>query len=211
MKAHGLDLDSPSDSENDEKSPEESGKDDDEVEVDGVFDYGCLTLSLGLLLRDADDAVREGDGERLCRVWKFPTFLYRVAGNNRYALAGLRLTASLQGLLTPRQAHQLKWNRFAATKHGPGKRISRDLRLENNNLVAKEEIKALGFPNINSGSIIKTTKSTGPMEKLLKKTRDDLGLSKRTTHNSNKVRQDIFGRVLNQVHKQAAIFRYAPG
>ena len=119
-------------------------------------------------------------------------------------LAGLRLTASLQGLLTPRQAHQLKWNRFAATKYGPGKRISRDLRLENINLVAKEEIKALG-------SIIKTTKSTGPMEKLLKKTTDDLRLSKRTTHNSNKVRQDVFGRVLNQVHKQAAIFRYAPG
>jgi len=39
------------------------------------------------------------------------------------------------------------------------KTISRDLRLENNNFVAKEEIKALGFPNINSGSIIKTTKS----------------------------------------------------
>ena len=65
MKAHGLDLDSSSNSENDEKSPEESDRDDDEVEVDGFFDYGCLTLSLGLLLGDADDAVREGDGERL--------------------------------------------------------------------------------------------------------------------------------------------------
>ena len=102
-----MDLDSPSGSENDEKSTEESGGDDDEQKVDGVFDFGCFTLSLGLVLRGADDAVREGDGERLCRVWKFLTFLYSVAGNNKYALAGLRLTASLQGLLTPRQAHQL--------------------------------------------------------------------------------------------------------
>ena len=68
MKVHGLDLNSPSSSENDEKSAGESGGEDDGQKVDGVFDYGCLTLSLGLLLRDADDAVREGDGERLCRV-----------------------------------------------------------------------------------------------------------------------------------------------
>lgn len=167
--------------------------------------------SLGLLLRDADDAVKEGDGERMCRVWKFLTLLYRVGGNNKYALAGLRLTASQVGLLTPRQAHQLKWNRFAATKQGPGKRISRDLRLESNNVVAKEEIKALGFPNINSDSIVKTTKSTGFMEKLLKKARDELVLLKRTTHNCNKVRRDVFIRVLNQVHKQADIFCHTPG
>ena len=209
-KAHDLDLGSPFSS-NDEKCDDEKSSKDEESKVDGVYDYGCQTLSLGLLLRDADDAVKEGDGERLCRVWKFLTLLYRVGGNNKYALAGLRLTASQVGLLTPRQAHQLKWNRFAATKQGPGKRISRDLRLENNNLVAKEEIKALGFPNINSDSIVKTTKSTGSMEKLLKKGRDELGLLKRTTHNCNKVRRDVFIRVLNQVHKQADIFCHTPG
>ena len=141
-KAHDLDLGSPFSS-NDEKCDDEKSSKDEESKVDGVYDYGCQTLSLGLLLRDADDAVKEGDGERMCRVWKFLTLLYRVGGNNKYALAGLRLTASQVGLLTPRQAHQLKWNRFAATKQGPGKRISRDLRLESNNVVAKEEIKAL--------------------------------------------------------------------
>lgn len=178
---------------------------------DDKYDYGTLTLSLGLLLRDADDAVKEGDGERLCRVWKFLTFLYRVTGNNKYALVGLRLTACQIGLLTPRRAHQLKWNRFAASKSGPGKRKSRDLRLENNNLVAKNQIRALGFPNINPESIIKTTKSTGNMEKLLNNFLEKLQLTKRSTKNSNKSRQNVFNRVLNQVHVQAAIFDYTPG
>lgn len=113
-----------------------------------------MTLSLGLLLRDADDAVREGDGERLSRVWKFLTFLYRAGGNNKYALAGLRLTASHLALLSPRQSHRLKWNRFAARESGTGRRLSRDLLLENNNLIGKEDIKALGFPNINNQNII---------------------------------------------------------
>ena len=179
--------------------------------TDDKYDYGTLTLSLGLLLRNADDAVKEGDGERLCRVWKFLTFLYRATGNTKYALAGLRLTACQLGLLTPRKAHQLKWNRFAASKCGPGKRKSRDLRLENNSLVAKNHIKALGFPNINPESIMKTTKSTGNMEKLLNKTLDELQLTKRSTKNSNKSRQDVFNRVLNQVHVQAAIFNNTPG
>lgn len=105
-KAHGLDLGSPFSSK-DERSDEKSSK-GEESKVNGVYDYGCQTLSLGLLLRDADDAVKGGDGERLCRIWKFLTLLYRFGGNNKYALASLRLTAWQVGLLTPRQAHQLK-------------------------------------------------------------------------------------------------------
>lgn len=207
LQVHGLELPSPV------IAPEHSvdNKEKENVDADEIYEYRCLTLSLGLLLRDADDAVKEGDGERLSRVWKFLTFLYRVGGNNKYALAGLRLTASHLALLSPRQSHQLKWNRTAAAESGPGKRISRDLMVENNNLTAKGEIKALGFPNINNESIIKATRSTGPLQKILKMSNDDLGLSKRHTHHANKTRQDVFNRVLNQVHKQAAVFAYSPG
>ena len=52
---------------------------------DHIFNYGCLHLSLGLLLRNAEDSVKEGDGDRLKRVWKFLTFLYRLKGANKYA------------------------------------------------------------------------------------------------------------------------------
>lgn len=69
--------------------------------------------------------------------------------------------------------------------------------VENNNLTPKGEIKALGFPNINNESIIKATKSTGPLQKILKKSNDDMGLSKRHTYHANKTRQDVLNRVLN--------------
>ena len=78
-----------------------------------VMRLKCLHLSLGLLLYNADDSVKEGDGERLMRVWKFLTFVFRSHGKHKYALAGLRLMASRLALLTPRQAHRLTWNRFA--------------------------------------------------------------------------------------------------
>ena len=188
-----------------------NSKHDQQTNKDGKYEYGCLTLSLGLLLRDADDAVKEGDGKRITRVWKFLTFLYRHGGNNKYALAGLRLTACHMALLTPQQSHLLKWNRFSARSSGPGKRISRDLRLEQNNLVSKNEIKALGFPNINNNSITVTTRSSGPLENMLKRSNAELGITKRRSHHSCKTRKDVFNRVLNKVHKEAAVFNYSPG
>ena len=105
-------------------------------------------------------------------------------------------------LLTPQQSHLLKWNRFAARSSGPGKRISRDLRLEQNILVSKNEIKALGFPNINNNSITVTTRSSGPLENMLKRSNAELGITKRRSHHSCKTRKDVFNRVLKKVHKE---------
>ena len=39
------------------------------------------------------------------RMWKFLTFVYRLKGANKYALAGLWIQASMLGLLTQR-SHQ---------------------------------------------------------------------------------------------------------
>ena len=70
---------------------------------------------------------KEGDRDRLIRVWKFLTFLYCLNGENKYAFAGLQ--------------------------EGPGTRISRDLHLEHHNKIAKEEIRAMGVQNINDKSV----------------------------------------------------------
>jgi len=75
--------------------------------------------------------------------------------------------ASLSGLLTPRDAHRFKWNRFAGLQEGPGTRISRDLRLEQHNKIAKEDIRAMGVQNINDKSVEEFTKSEGSMEKII--------------------------------------------
>lgn len=38
---------------------------------DSVYAYSCETLSLGLLFLEFKDAIREGDGDRVMRVWKY--------------------------------------------------------------------------------------------------------------------------------------------
>ena len=83
--------------------------------------------------------------------------------------------------------------------------------VENNNVKAEGEIKALGFPTVDNESILKATRSTGLLQKILKKSNDDLGLSKRHTDHPNKTGQDVFNCDLNQINKQAAVFSYSPG
>ena len=39
--------------------------------VDTVYSYACETLSLGLLYAEFRDVIKEGDGDRVLRVWKF--------------------------------------------------------------------------------------------------------------------------------------------
>ncbi|XP_032220244.2 uncharacterized protein LOC116603311 [Nematostella vectensis] len=180
-------------------------------EEDYIFNYGCLHLSIGLLLRDADDAVKEGDGERLLRVWNFLTVFYQLHKYTKYALAALRLRASQLALLTPREAHRLKWNRFSSIKGVQAKCISRDLRLEKINKVSKECIRAMGAPNVNSTLIESSTQSTGPLLKLLECSKQDLGQKARSTHHTNKIKQQTFVTVLEQVHKKAKVFTFQAG
>ena len=166
---------------------------------------------MGLLIRDAEDSVKEGDGQRLLRVWKFLTLLFRLRGCHKYALAGLRLIASTEGLLTPRKAHQLKWNRFAGLKKGPGTRISRDERVEQINKVSKEEIRSMGFPNINDESVVTATRSTGPIDKLIRQSNTDLQRESKHGHHCNSKALSTFTAILGQVHSKAKVFEHHPG
>lgn len=203
QKCHNLFADGELTTETDEKTSSDS--------EDHIFNYGCLHLSLGLLLRDAEDAVKEGDGDRLMTVWKILTFVYRLEGATKYALADLRIQASLLGLLTPKNAHRFKWNRFAGLREGAGTRIARDLRLEQHNKVGKGEVRAMGLPNITNTSVEEVTKSEGAMEKLILNVRNDCGIDKYNGHHSDKSRNATFASILEQIHHKSATFKYIPG
>ena len=88
--------------------------------IDPCFNYACTRLSLGMLLFNFDDAVKEGDGERVMRCWKFMMLVFKAYGHSKYALAALQMQISLKAphLLTPHQAHSFIWNKMVNTKGG---------------------------------------------------------------------------------------------
>ena len=99
---------------------------------DGIFNYAHNILKSGLLLRDFQDAIKEGDGARIEYIWKFLTLLFKVCGKTKYALAAIRLHAQLHSLLTPREAHSLRWNRTINVKGGVGRNVAIDQVMEHN-------------------------------------------------------------------------------
>ena len=88
------------------------------------FEYACARLSFGLFVANSDDAVKEvHDGERILRCWKFALLIFKAYNHSKYALASLLLQAEVIAMLTPRQAHCLKWNRTVNTPGCKGKHI----------------------------------------------------------------------------------------
>ena len=80
--------------------------------TDRVQEYAMETLSLGLLLLEFKDAVREGDGTRVIRCWKYFLIIFRVTGHKNYCLEALHLLTQYYFTLPPQYAEQMVWGRF---------------------------------------------------------------------------------------------------
>ena len=72
---------------------------------------------MSLLALCFNDARRHGDGACMITVYKFMILHFRVANKQNYTHYTLRLIAQVEGLLSPRLAHQVTWNRFV-NHHG---------------------------------------------------------------------------------------------
>ena len=123
---------------------------------DHVRDYACVLLSAGLFMAELRDAVKEGDGNRMDRVWKYLLLFFRSTGRTKYALEALYL--QFQKLtLSPRLQKQLLWSRFVNSRGGVGRNISCDLHMEHLNRTLKTALAGLGA-NVSNGSITRASK-----------------------------------------------------
>lgn len=133
---------------------------------DYVYNYACVRLSFGMLLRNFNDAVREGDGVRILRCWKFLLLIYKANKHHKYAFAALHLIAKTISLLTPQQAKRLVWNRTVNNRGGEGRNISLDLRLEHLVHLLKELLANLGV-NLTIPAAERCSKALKAVEDLL--------------------------------------------
>jgi hypothetical protein len=61
------------------------------VEGDGIYNYGCNVITLGLMLINCDDAIREGDGLRIRDMYKWWMLIWKKQESTKYSLASLHL------------------------------------------------------------------------------------------------------------------------
>lgn len=205
---HGLDdasedLDpKPSD---DSKSPSTKEK----KEKDDKYDYATARLSMGLLLKNFDDAIKEGDGERILRGWKFALPIYRAFNHNKYALAALQPQANVKAILNPREAHWLTWNRTVNNRGGIGNNIYLDLRMEHLINLTKGMLKNLR-PNITEKGAWRCSKSIGYVEELLHSVDNDIKVKRPSGY--HKVQKSEVDFTCSSLTRDAKgeVFKYHP-
>lgn len=197
------------------------GDDNDEVEKcskateakdkprDDRHQYATLQLSMGILLRNFDDAVKEGDGDRIICCWKFAMLIYKAYGHTKYALAALELQAFIASMLTPRQAESLVWNRTLNNRGGAGCNISMDIRMEHLICLTKELLKHLGV-NLTENAAKRCSKAIGHIDKLVSSVDKDLKVERPGGHHKVKKRDSDFGLIVKELHDRGRMFQHEP-
>ena len=90
-------------------------------QADYKQNYICALLREGLLDMAMLNAVKEGDGERIMRHWRYDFVYFSINRHHNYRLLSMsfRLIAQVYALLTPRMAARVIHNRTVNIHGGP--------------------------------------------------------------------------------------------
>lgn len=134
-----------------EARPQEEESSQNKSFQDNIYNYHRAKLCHGFVLADFNDAIREGDGERVISLYTILLLIFKTHGCTKYAYTTLLLLVKVSALLTRSQSFRLIWNRFCNVIGKKGRNIPLDLRLEHNNNFLKAFLKALGA-NLNEAN-----------------------------------------------------------
>ena len=133
---------------------------------DGVFEYATQMISIGCFYREFSDAIREGDGDRVLRCWKYLLLMFHSSGRTNYSIECLNMLRQHFFLLTPRKSEELIWSRFVNSVGRRGKNIPADLHMEHLNRLCKGAITGLGA-NKSKRSITRVAEALGTITPVL--------------------------------------------
>lgn len=188
---------------------QDSDSDGESAALDHRKQHTEARLGFGFLLADMQDAVKEGDGERLLRLYTYALLLYKAYGHTQYAFSTLLLTVQVNFTLSPRLAHSLTWNRFWNGRGGKGRNISLDLHLEHMNNFLKSFLRRSG-PNLTEQTANKVSKSLGVLRALMETTDEELEVSKTSgAHRAVCQTEDIL--LLVEIFQKGELFKEVPG
>uniref|UniRef100_A0A7M5X4V5 DUF6589 domain-containing protein n=2 Tax=Clytia hemisphaerica TaxID=252671 RepID=A0A7M5X4V5_9CNID len=138
---------------------------------DHVLGYQKALFTLNMLLRNINDSVKEGDGERLLECYKVALLYFKTYNNTKYSFGLLKLFTDIK--FHPERACNLIWNRFVNTKGYAGHNIAMDLHMEHLNGYLKESLRRLRS-NLNEKTADKVAKAMNNVRKLINNTEESL-------------------------------------
>lgn len=178
--------------------------------TDSVFDYAREVITLALMYAEFHDAIREGDGERLIRCWKFLLPLFKASNRKNYALEALHLLAQYYILLPPRLAQQLAWSRCVNTTGKPGCNIPMDLHMEHLNRPCKMAVANLRA-NITPKAIVRIGKCIGPLTSMCSAFCHSTDVAPHSSVHSQAKFQDDLKKIVAELTGRRGVFKFISG
>ena len=122
------------------------------TQSDRVLSYAKDLMTLGLLYLEFCDGIREGDGTRILRCWRFLLLVFKAKNKRKYAIQAATLLMQRHFLFTDRMKHQLLWSRTVNVHGRIGRNVPMDLHMEHLNRELKCAMRHLGS-NVSASSI----------------------------------------------------------
>lgn len=83
------------------------GNTDERGHNDHVLSYARDVLSLGLLHMEFQDGIREGDGEKILRCWRYLLLVFKASRHTNYSVEAFTLLAQYHFTFSERMRKQL--------------------------------------------------------------------------------------------------------
>ena len=178
--------------------------------VDTIYEYSSDVLSLELLFMEFVDAIREGDGSRILRCWRYFLPIFRASNSTNYSIEAFTLLAQEKFLLSPRMAFQLKWTRTVNTHGRPGKNIPCDLHMEHLNRDVKASLCDLGS-NVTDLSVQLIGRCIGKIYPILHQFDVVNNIPVQSGGNSHRSSQADLDRIIKQPFTTSQVFHKQAG
>lgn len=164
---------------------------------------------MGLILMAFEDAIKEGDGQRLFEIYKLFLLLYKSNGHTKYAYATLLYLVKICSLFSEYDANILKWNRFYNNHGGKGKNIPFDLKKEHQNRELKKMWRALG-PNLNEKNAARVAGTLDSVESIMQSIDKDCKIKELTSYRKVAKKEDAVNQIVKDLSMKN-VFSNTPG
>lgn len=177
--------------------------------TDQVFSYAQQILSLGCFYLELCDGIKEGDGERVLRCWKYLLPVFLASHRTNYSREALNMLYQHKYRLSPRLSRELLYNRFVNVHGRPRKNIPADLHMEHLNRIAKNAIKGLGA-NKTEKAIVRVGRALRTVAPVLQNYDEDNNVpSLSGVHKVAEAKKDI--AIVTGVLQASNVFEEIPG
>lgn len=154
-------------------------------EPDDAYNYNCALLAESYLFFNFLDAIKEGDGVRIMRQYKYFMLFCKADGchSAKYALECLYQFFLIHGELSQRDSERFIWNRSVNNHGKKGYNIPLDEATEHSNNFVKQGIKNLG-PNITEAAVARICKCENATRSILDNLDESISRHQQSGHHS---------------------------